>query len=184
MALFTLRGVCGLVHTICVANPNPHNPPPPSPNPGRIAKESAYGGFDGLTPSDAASLSFETRKYKLLKEIIDNDPDLLSVQEIDHFYDFFQPALKVYGYESFFQPKQDSPCLDFGYFSDGVAVFWKTDKFELYDEYSSAKVSDATLLDTRLCSTRDAARHATLLDTRSKSADPHLLSSCVLSPHS
>ena len=27
-------------------------------------------------------------------------------------------------------PKKDSPCMDYGYYSDGVAIFWKTERFE------------------------------------------------------
>ena len=31
-------------------------------------------------------------------------------------------------------PKRESPCLDYGYYSDGVAVMWKKGRFEKVDE--------------------------------------------------
>ena len=55
------------------------------------------------------------------------NPDVLGVEEIDHYDDFFSPALALLGYEGAFVPKAVSPCLQFGYYSDGVALFWRTE---------------------------------------------------------
>jgi len=42
------------------------------------------------------------------------EPDILTMQECDHFYDFFLPALEIFGYWGAFSPKNLSPCLRFG----------------------------------------------------------------------
>lgn len=72
------------------------------------------------------------RRWRLLEEILQTDanPDILTVQECDHFYDFFEPVLRAMGYDGAFAPKARSPCLRFGYYSDGVAIFWKRQFFE------------------------------------------------------
>lgn len=60
------------------------------------------------------------------------DADLISIQEMDHFNDFFEPALTKLGYDGVFVPKVNSPSCSFGYFSDGVALFWRSSKFRPY----------------------------------------------------
>ena len=91
--------------------------------------ESDYGGFIAV-PNKSNIFNFERRCYYLLEEIIRTDPDVVSLEEIDRI-DFFVPAMKSFGYTGAFQPKADSPCTRFGYYSDGVAIFWKESKFEL-----------------------------------------------------
>jgi mRNA deadenylase 3'-5' endonuclease subunit Ccr4 len=73
------------------------------------------------------------RKFRLLQEVLRHGPDVVALQELDHFDDFFQPALAHFGYEGVFQPKPhattlkpDIPGSDTN-FSDGAAIFWKTD---------------------------------------------------------
>lgn len=61
----------------------------------------------------------------MLAEILSADADIIALEEMDHFDDFFQPALAAYGYTGFFTPKLDSPARAFGYYSDGVALFWR-----------------------------------------------------------
>ncbi|CAK0831671.1 unnamed protein product, partial [Prorocentrum cordatum] len=48
---------------------------------------------------------------------------------VDHFEDFFLPALQALGYDGRFVAKPRSPCVDFGYFPDGTAIFWRTTSF-------------------------------------------------------
>ncbi|GMI48527.1 hypothetical protein TrCOL_g5179 [Triparma columacea] len=96
-------------------------------------KPSAGGGFDAL--SDPSSiLDYSKRRVRIIEEIIRCSPSLLSLQECDHYHSFFSPVLSKLGYKSTFQPKRSSPCLDFGYYSDGVALFWKESEFELVGE--------------------------------------------------
>jgi len=53
------------------------------------------------------------------------------VQECDRFYDFFLPQLAARGYEGHFAPKHCAPGLRYGFYSDGVAIFFKKSVFEV-----------------------------------------------------
>jgi nocturnin len=68
----------------------------------------------------------------MLEEIARHDPDIVCLQEVDHF-PFLQNALSNLGYSGHFKPKPDSPCLHLSGNTgpDGCAIFYKTDKFEL-----------------------------------------------------
>jgi len=58
--------------------------------------------------------------------------DIIAIEEIDHYHNFFQPILsKFFGYDSFFIPKPSSPSTKLGWYSDGCAIFYKKDMFEL-----------------------------------------------------
>lgn len=48
--------------------------------------------------------------------------------------------LSKLGYDSTFQPKKNSPCLQFGYYSDGVGILWKSDKWKLMGEAKNGSV--------------------------------------------
>ena len=63
-----------------------------------------------------------------------NSPDIVALQEVDRFNDYFGPVLKLLGYESRWSCKLDSPSLKFGYFSDGVCICWKKDRFDLIED--------------------------------------------------
>jgi len=118
--------------------------------------KNTYGGFTKVQNPDKC-LAFKNRKWRLLETILslpneedtderklfNNDnphafygPDLLCVEEIDRFYDFFQPALSRFGYQGIFQPKPKAPGVKLGWYSDGCAIFFKKDVFELisYDQ--------------------------------------------------
>ena len=47
---------------------------------------------EGLSATALANFS-GVRRWRLLEEILRTNPDVLAVQEIDHFHDFFAPAL-------------------------------------------------------------------------------------------
>jgi hypothetical protein len=108
------------------AHPN-NTPPFLQDTQGSPIKPSSCGGFEcDNSPSRELVFHFhEYRKWRLLEEILRVDPDVLTLEEIDHYPDFFQPLLTSLGYKGLFQPKKDSPSTQFGYYSDGVAVFWK-----------------------------------------------------------
>lgn len=103
-------------------------------------------------------MTWESRKYLIVQEIVQNDPDIICLQvilielyliynktknqyllivivnrqEVDHFK-FLQTILGTQNYEGIFFPKPDSPCL---YITenngpDGCALFYKKSKFEL-----------------------------------------------------
>ena len=79
-----------------------------------------------------AALEWSTRRLYILQEILSVDPDVLTLQEVDHF-GFFKHLLATCGYEGFFFPKPDSPTLYVPNNNgpDGCAVFYRSDKVEL-----------------------------------------------------
>ncbi|XP_063236229.1 nocturnin isoform X3 [Bacillus rossius redtenbacheri] len=78
------------------------------------------------------ALEWKTRRFLIVEEIIEYSPDVICLQEVDHF-SFLKTILATQGYEGMFFPKPDSPCL---YIKDnngpdGCAIFYRKDKFEL-----------------------------------------------------
>lgn len=95
-------------------------------------------GLSGLRPDlgefsriTADILAFDFRKSKLLQHILDHDPDIVTLEECDHFDDYFQPELLTRGYYGMFCPKPNSPCLEYSSNGDGCAVFWKISKLHV-----------------------------------------------------
>lgn len=98
-----------------------------------------------LSPSDSTTnfvkapqeaLKWENRKDKLLREILRSGADVVCLEEVDHFPDFFQPMMKENGFEGFFKPKPSSPCLEVEGNSgpDGCALFYKSEKYSCLDK--------------------------------------------------
>ena len=83
------------------------------------------------------ALQWENRKGKLLEEILRSGADIVCVEEVDHFPDFFQPKLKERGFEGIFKPKPSSPCLRVHGNSgpDGCALFYNVKKFSCLDKW-------------------------------------------------
>ena len=106
-------------------------PPFPADTRGHDLQPSSYGGFDRVHDADQVFNFHRYRKWRLIEEIIreGTEPDILTLQECDHFYDFFLPILQLFGYEGIFCSKALSPSCQFGYYSDGVALFWKSALF-------------------------------------------------------
>eukprot|EP01114_Cavostelium_apophysatum_P006143 TRINITY_DN17387_c0_g1_i1.p1 TRINITY_DN17387_c0_g1~~TRINITY_DN17387_c0_g1_i1.p1 ORF type:complete len:322 (+),score=68.18 TRINITY_DN17387_c0_g1_i1:89-1054(+) len=71
------------------------------------------------------TLDWDFRKWKLLLEILEYQPDVLCLQELDHF-DFFDEELQQRGYKGIFQRR---PSIK----SDGVGIFYKTSRIEMLD---------------------------------------------------
>jgi len=115
-----------------------------------------FGGFTDI-PFPEISLDFQLRRWRIIEVIlgINNDHeddftddsstrdrydgafDIIAMQEVDRYYSFFQPILKMFRYEGLCIPKPNSPCVKLGWYSDGCALFWKRDKFELIDQVMS-----------------------------------------------
>ncbi|XP_057312107.1 nocturnin-like [Hydractinia symbiolongicarpus] len=81
-------------------------------------------------------LKWQYRKRLLLNEILSANADVVCLEEVDHFDDFFAPELKTAGYEGFFVLKRDSPCLRFpgNNGPDGVAIFYRRNKYVLVEQ--------------------------------------------------
>ncbi|XP_039769654.1 nocturnin isoform X2 [Ornithorhynchus anatinus] len=92
-------------------------------------------GKDNFVQCPAEALKWEERKCLILEEILGYQPDILCLQEVDHFFDTFQPLLSRLGYRGTFFPKPWSPCLDVEHNNgpDGCALFFLRDRFELVE---------------------------------------------------
>ncbi|XP_046735078.1 nocturnin isoform X2 [Diprion similis] len=80
-------------------------------------------------PEDA--LEWGNRRYQIVQEILEYAPDVICLQEVDHF-NFLKTCLETQGYTGTFFPKPDSPCLylDGNNGPDGCALFYRRDKFD------------------------------------------------------
>lgn len=80
-----------------------------------------------------SALKWSDRGPLLLQEMLRANPDIMCLEEVDHYQDFFRPELSRHGYESTFFPKRYSPCLLFPNNSgpDGCALFYRSARFEL-----------------------------------------------------
>jgi len=92
---------------------------------------------DKFVRCNPKALNWMTRRWRILEEIIRYDPDVVCLQEVDHFK-MLEMALGSIGYQGRFVPKPDSPCiyLESNNGPDGCAIFFRNDKFELLGEGS------------------------------------------------
>lgn len=81
-------------------------------------------------------LKWEHRRNLLKQEILSSGADIVCLEEVDHFQDYFQPSLAHAGFEGVFTPKHDSPCLDSkpNNGPDGCAIFYKSSCYKLIDK--------------------------------------------------
>ncbi|CAK9053856.1 Nocturnin (Carbon catabolite repression 4-like protein) [Durusdinium trenchii] len=75
--------------------------------------------------------SWFQRKDMILAEVFRRSPDIICLQEVNHFADHLEPVLRDQGFEGVFAPKANSPALKFGKPMDGCATFINTIKFTL-----------------------------------------------------
>lgn len=82
-------------------------------------------------------LKWDSRKEKLLEEILRSGADIVCLEEVDHFSDFFQPKLSENGFEGIFKPKSSSPCLQVEGNSgpDGCALFYKAERYSCLEKH-------------------------------------------------
>ncbi|CAB0007498.1 unnamed protein product [Nesidiocoris tenuis] len=78
------------------------------------------------------ALQWQRRRNLLTQEIVRYSPDVICLQEVDHF-NYLKKILGTQGYVGMFFPKPDSPCM---YVKDnngpdGCAIFFRTSRFEL-----------------------------------------------------
>ncbi|XP_034484503.1 nocturnin isoform X6 [Drosophila innubila] len=87
---------------------------------------------DGFVRCPEEALTWQHRKYLIVQEILQNQPDVVCLQEVDHFK-FLQTVLGSQNYAGIFFPKPDSPCLyiEQNNGPDGCALFYKKDKLQL-----------------------------------------------------
>ncbi|XP_055912184.1 nocturnin isoform X3 [Eupeodes corollae] len=135
---------------------------------------------DGFVRCPEEALTWDHRKYLIVQEILQNNPDVICLQEVDHFK-FLENVLGSQNYGGIFFPKPDSPCLyiEQNNGPDGCAIFYKRDKFELKNfethvlevwRVQSNQVAIAATLEIKatgkeivVCTTHLKARHGSLL---------------------
>jgi len=87
-------------------------------------------------------------KKNLISVILAHLPDVIALEECDHFSDWFQPKLEKEGYEGIFYPKPYKPAN--APQADGTALFWRKDKFKLlkqsYSQYSPEESQGVVLV--------------------------------------
>ncbi|XP_056136990.1 nocturnin-like isoform X2 [Lampris incognitus] len=95
-------------------------------------------GVDSFVQCPPEALCWSQRKYLILEEILTYRPHILCLEEVDHYYDTFQPILAGLGYSSNFCPKPWSPCLNVvgNNGPDGCALFFDQSRFECLDSVS------------------------------------------------
>merc|ERR1712098_338888 len=71
------------------------------------------------------------RFKRVLSIILKENPDVITLQELDHYHDFMKPELEKLGYEGDFKNKPSSPAEKWnGGIRDGVSIFWNTQRLE------------------------------------------------------
>ena len=87
------------------------------------------GGFNRVT---GEVLRWDRRKEQLIHEISQYAPDIVTLQEVDHYYDFFLPEMTRRGYTGFFARKPTSACLQYSSScADGCAMFVKKSRLRV-----------------------------------------------------
>ncbi|XP_055550964.1 nocturnin isoform X2 [Wyeomyia smithii] len=136
---------------------------------------------DGFVRCPVDALTWECRRYQVIQEIVQNDPDIVCLQEVDHFK-FIQKILATQNYEGVFFPKPDSPCLYIhgNNGPDGCAVFFKKDRLELINHFTRVlevwRVQSNQVAIAALFRTRDTNQEICVTTTHLKARKGALLS--------
>lgn len=93
-------------------------------------------GVTSFTKVNLDCLNWSHRQKLLLEEISNSGADIIALEEVDHFKDFFEPALSRAGFVGHFLPKPSSPCLESkpNNGPDGCALFYRSSAFNLLDK--------------------------------------------------
>jgi len=90
-----------------------------------ILADSYKGHFERDVPE--TYLSFEYRSKIILAELKQIKPDIVFLQEVDHYQKRYQQPLIELGYDIYYLHRKDKP--------DGNAVGYRTDKFTLQGKH-------------------------------------------------
>lgn len=117
---------------------------------GLSGKNQELGGFT----SPPGSLEFKYRSVRIMEELLRHGvwPDVVMMEEVDHYYDWFQPEMARLGFDGLFLEKPNSVCkssLDPS-LSDGCALFWRREKVSLAGSekvvFSGAKANQVAII--------------------------------------
>lgn len=90
-----------------------------------------HGDFVKVTQQ---ALCWSHRAGKLLQLILEPQPDIVCLQEVNRYGDCFLPAMEKHGYTGAFFCKPCSPAEQYGTPCDGCALFYRSDRFDLCAE--------------------------------------------------
>eukprot|EP00884_Botryococcus_braunii_P001983 jgi/Botrbrau1/11786/Bobra.0195s0110.1 len=79
-------------------------------------------------------LEWDYRAPLILEEIKYAQADILCLQEVNRFDEFFRPVLNQLGFSGYFWPKPCSPAEPYACPGDGCAVFFRQNRFALVAE--------------------------------------------------
>jgi nocturnin len=85
-----------------------------------------------FTHSPPECIAWDNRKGKIAEEILRFHPDIVCLEELNHFTDFLNPLMSQNGYKGFFLPKARSSPSPIP--NDGCAVFFKPSTFSCDDQ--------------------------------------------------
>lgn len=94
---------------------------------------------DGLAqtdkfPVDPGHLEWEHRAPLILKELSSSGADIMCMQELNHWEEYFKPKMEELGYKGIFIAKEKSPTVKLGYPADGCSIFYRASRFEAVSE--------------------------------------------------
>jgi hypothetical protein len=113
---------------------------------GRALRVLSYNVFSDTKCSTlryTTSKKWEIRRVALIAEIKTYDADVLCLQDVDHFEDWWRVQLMVLGYDSVFKKRTQKTELHY----EGVAVAYKRDLFQLFKSVP-INLNDAQHIDT------------------------------------
>ena len=87
-------------------------------------------GFNSMPPE---RMRWAHRGALVLERLIEADADIVCLQEVDHYHDSVEPAMRAAGYAGLYREDEWSPCRanTNGALKDGVALFYRRSKLEL-----------------------------------------------------
>lgn len=94
-----------------------------------------------LSPERSECLDWSSRRWALLHSILEHKADILLLQEVDHWEDFWKPQLSAAGYSGLWKGK-DENCAG----ADGIAVVYRDDKWALEEADTGAAFAIVALL--------------------------------------
>lgn len=81
--------------------------------------------------SDPATLEWEYRKQHLVSILTEHPHDILCLQEVDKFEEYYEKSLAAKGYQGIFKEKSDA---NYRPARDGCALFYNSSRFEVVDK--------------------------------------------------